>query len=117
MDASAVHAQYGESAQPGYEVAAGYITKLADTMDGSAATAEDLLNGTPRFEGWNLVPLAGIPLVGLPFVQRINVIADEWAFGAGILRDVLWDDSNRLYRAAGNYIAVEQASAMHDEPS
>jgi hypothetical protein len=95
---------------PGYEVAAGYITKFAGNVDGSATAVDRLKAGSPRFEGWNLAPLAGVPLLGLFFVQRCNAISDEWANSAGILRDLLRTDSARLNRAAANYIAAEKAS-------
>ncbi|SDQ42930.1 hypothetical protein SAMN04489764_0645 [Thermostaphylospora chromogena] len=81
-------------------------------MNGSADAVETLRQSTPRFEGWNLAPLAGVPLAGLLFVNRCNTIADSWADCAGVLRDVLRGDSSRLHRAADNYIAAEQTSTM-----
>lgn len=91
---------------------AGRIRTFADTVNGSADVVETLGRNTPRFEGWNLAPLAGVPLVGLLFVNRCNVIADTWADCTGVLSEVLRGDGSKLHRAADNYIAAEQASTL-----
>ncbi|PZG17901.1 hypothetical protein [Nonomuraea aridisoli] len=77
----------------------------------STATGVDLTgNRTPRFEGWNLAPLAGVPLIGLMFVGRLNTIADTWRDTSGILSNVLRDDSDKITRSAANYRAANMDS-------
>ncbi|WP_204051664.1 hypothetical protein [Microbispora siamensis] len=99
----------GSSGLPGYEVAAGFIRKFAGTVGGSADGVRRLGDATPRFQGWNLAPLAGIPIVGLTFVHRFNSVSDTWSSAAGILGDALHRDGETLVRAADNYVAAEQA--------
>ncbi|OPG02771.1 hypothetical protein B1L11_41805 [Microbispora sp. GKU 823] len=99
----------GSSGPPGYEVAAGFIRKFAGTVGGSADGVRRLGDATPRFQGWNLAPLAGIPIVGLTFVHRFNSVSDTWSSAAGILGDALHKDGETLVRAADNYVAAEQA--------
>ncbi|MEU8172933.1 hypothetical protein AB0C14_08645 [Microbispora hainanensis] len=97
-------------ALPGYEVAASFIRKFAGTMGGSAEGVRRLGDATPRFQGWNLAPLAGVPIVGLTAVHRFNAVSDTWSSAAGILGDALHTDGETLLRAADNYVAAEQAS-------
>ncbi|GGO17989.1 hypothetical protein GCM10010116_36260 [Microbispora rosea subsp. aerata] len=94
---------------PGYEVAAGFIRKFAGTVGGSAEGVRRLKDTAPRFQGWNLAPLAGIPVVGLAFVHRFNAVSDTWATAAGILGDALHRDGETLLRAADNYVAAQRA--------
>ncbi|MBG0815340.1 hypothetical protein [Planomonospora sp. ID82291] len=96
--------------QPGYEVAAGHLEKFAGITGAAATEVQGTVDGTPRFEGWNLVPLAGVPLVGLLFVNRLNAVADTWADGAKILRETLGSDAERLMRVAATYVQVERAN-------
>ncbi|MEU6425890.1 hypothetical protein ABZ860_08300 [Microbispora sp. NPDC046973] len=100
----------GPPGPPGYEVAAGFIRKFAGTVGGSADGVRRLGDATPRFQGWNLAPLAGIPIVGLAFVHRFNFVSDTWSTAAGILGDALHTDGETLVRAADNYVAAEKAS-------
>lgn len=100
----------GPSGLPGYEVAAGFIRKFAGTVGDSAQGVRRLKDGTPRFQGWNLAPLAGIPIAGLAFVHRFNTVSDTWSQAAGILGDALHRDGETLVRAADNYVAAEKAS-------
>ncbi|MFI7616275.1 hypothetical protein E1286_11145 [Nonomuraea terrae] len=73
----------------------------------STATGVNLAgNRTPRFEGWNLAPLAGMPQIGLRFVGRLNAIADTWRDSTGILGNVLRDDSDKIIKSAANYRAA-----------
>ncbi|WP_188191140.1 hypothetical protein [Nonomuraea sp. SYSU D8015] len=77
-------------------------------MSGAAQGVNLVKERTPRFEGWNLVPLAGVPLVGRMFVGRYNTISDTWRDSAGILRGVLDKDSEKVTRAAQNYRNAER---------
>ncbi|WP_328708322.1 hypothetical protein OHB01_16975 [Microbispora hainanensis] len=95
---------------PGYEVAASFIRKFAGTVSGSADGVRRLGDATPRFRGWSLAPLAGIPIVGLTVVHRFNTISDTWSGAAAILGDALHTDGETLVRAADNYVAAEKAS-------
>jgi hypothetical protein len=79
-------------------------------MSGAAVGVDELKNSTPRFEGWNLAPLAGIPIIGLPFVGRFNTISDIWADSAGILGSVLTQSGEKLLRSAENYALANQVS-------
>ncbi|MBB3728428.1 MULTISPECIES: hypothetical protein [Nonomuraea] len=88
------------------------MRKFAGTMDSSATGVHTLKEHTPVFEGWNLVPLAGIPIVGLPFVGRFNNISHTWRDSAGILGGVLGTDSGQLFHAADVYMAAERAAAV-----
>lgn len=97
-------------AMPGYEVAASFIRKFAGTVGGSAEGVRRLGDATPRFQGWNLAPLAGVPIVGLTAVHRFNTVSDTWSSAAGILGDALHADGETLVRAADNYVAAEKAS-------
>ncbi|GAB3152153.1 hypothetical protein [Microbispora hainanensis] len=97
-------------AVPGYEVAASFIRKFAGTVSGSADGVRRLGDATPRFQGWNLAPLAGVPIVGLTAVHRFNTVSDTWSSAAGILGDALRTDGETLVRAADNYVAAEKAS-------
>jgi hypothetical protein len=81
-------------------------------MDDSATGVDTVKQWTPRFEGWNLTPMAGIPIVGLMFVNRFNIIADTWRDSAGILTEVLRTDSGKVFRAADNYVAAERSSTV-----
>ncbi|GGO04413.1 hypothetical protein [Microbispora bryophytorum] len=101
----------GSSGLPGYEVAASFIRKFADTVDGSADGVRRMKDAAPRFEGGNLAPLAGVPIVGLAFVHRFNTVSDTWSGAAGILGDALRRDGETLVRAADNYVAAEKAGA------
>lgn len=96
----------------GYNVDAGYVRKFAGAMDGSATGVDSIKQHTPRFDGWNLVPLAGVPIIGLAFVGRFNAIADTWQDSARILADVLRTDSGKVSRAADHYVAAAQASTV-----
>ncbi|MEV6860987.1 hypothetical protein AB0M44_08275 [Streptosporangium subroseum] len=79
-------------------------------MSGAAVGVQELKNSTPRFEGWNLVPLAGIPIIGMPFVGRFNGISDLWADSADILRGVLTRSGEKLMRSADNYAQANQVN-------
>ncbi|MGV9328235.1 hypothetical protein ACWDR1_12755 [Streptosporangium sandarakinum] len=81
-------------------------------MGDSATGVDAVRQGTPRFEGWHLAPVAGVPVVGLLFVDRLNTVADTWRDSAGILSEVLRKDNGRLFRAADNYVAAERASTV-----
>ncbi|TDD12824.1 hypothetical protein E1292_00780 [Nonomuraea deserti] len=96
----------------GYETSAKYVRKFAGTMDASATGVDTVKEATPRFEGWDLVPLAGVPIVGLMFVNRFNTITDTWKDSAGILSEVLRTDSGKVSRAADNYVAAERAGTV-----
>lgn len=96
----------------GYEVDAGYVRKFAGTMDDSATGVDAVKQWTPRFEGWSLAPMAGIPIVGLMFVNRFNTIADTWRDSAGILTEVLRTDSGKVAKAADNYVAAQRSSTI-----
>ncbi|HUR02001.1 MAG TPA: hypothetical protein VM347_05650 [Nonomuraea sp.] len=96
----------------GYETDAGYVRKFAGTMEDSATGVDTVKQWTPRFEGWNLIPMAGVPIVGLMFVNRLNTIADTWRDSAGILSEVLRTDSGKIYKAADNYVAAERSSTV-----
>ncbi|MEU8247152.1 hypothetical protein [Nonomuraea sp. NPDC048916] len=102
----------GGPATGGYDVHTGYVKSFAGVMGASADGVEVVERQTPRFEGWNLVPLAGIPIVGVPFAGRFNTIADTWRDSAGILADMLRTDSGKVSRAADNYHAAETAGAV-----
>ncbi|MFG1941923.1 hypothetical protein [Nonomuraea sp. NPDC048826] len=97
----------GGSGQSGYESAIGYLDSFAGTMTEAAEGVGLVRQRTPRFEGWNLAPLAGMPVVGLMFVNRFNTIADTWSDSAGILRDVLVTDAGKISRSALNYRRAE----------
>ncbi|MDP9849389.1 hypothetical protein [Streptosporangium lutulentum] len=79
-------------------------------MSGAAVGVDELKNSTPRFEGWNLVPLAGIPIIGLPYAGRFNTISDTWADSAGILKNLLAHSGEKLVRSADNYTLVNQVN-------
>ncbi|TDD14539.1 hypothetical protein [Nonomuraea diastatica] len=81
-------------------------------MDASATGVNTLKEATPRFEGWSLAPLAGVPIVGLMFVNRFNTITDTWKDSAGILSEVLHTDSGKVSRAAENYAAAARAGTV-----
>lgn len=91
----------------GYETEIGYIEGFAGTMGDTAESVRQVSQRTPRFAGWNLVPLAGVPVIGLAFVNRLNTIADTWIDSAGILDDLLRTDSARIARSAANYRQAE----------
>jgi hypothetical protein len=76
-------------------------------VGGAAQGVHLVKDQTPRFEGWNLVPLAGVPLVGRMFVGRYNRVSDTWRDSAGILHNVLRADSDKVARAAQNYRNAE----------
>ncbi len=99
----------GSSGLPGYEVATGFIRKFAGAVGGSADGVRRLRDATPRFQGWNLAPLAGVPIVGLTFVHRFNSVSETWSNAAGVLGDALHRDGETLVRAADNYVAAEKA--------
>lgn len=95
-----------DSQLPGYEVETSHLDAFSGTMQ-SAATGVGMTGGrTPRFEGWDLAPLAGVPLVGLMFVGRLNTIADTWRESSDILADVLKSDSEKITRSAAHYRAA-----------
>ncbi|MFE3455804.1 hypothetical protein ACFXJ8_43565 [Nonomuraea sp. NPDC059194] len=81
-------------------------------MDASATGVHQLKEHTPIFEGANLAPLAGIPIVGLLFVSRFNNISNTWRDSAGILGKVLTEDSGKMFRSADIYIAAEKAATV-----
>ncbi|MEU4226753.1 hypothetical protein AB0F17_20850 [Nonomuraea sp. NPDC026600] len=96
----------------GYETHAEHVRKFAGTMDDSATGVDTIKQSTPRFDGWNLIPMAGVPIVGLMFVNRLNTVADTWRDSAGILSEVLHTDSGKIYKAADNYVAAERANTV-----
>ncbi|MEV0617192.1 hypothetical protein AB0I81_27990 [Nonomuraea sp. NPDC050404] len=87
---------------------AGSIDRFAGTMSGTAQGVSQLKEHTPRFDGMDLAPLAGVPIVGLMFVSRFNRISDTWKDSAGILQNVLKADSDKVTKAAQNYRAAER---------
>ncbi|MEO3793266.1 hypothetical protein ABGB14_23900 [Nonomuraea sp. B10E15] len=98
--------------QGGYETSVSHVRKFAGIMDISATGVDTVKEATPRFEGWSLIPLAGIPIVGQIFVSRFNTITDTWKDSAGILSEVLRTDSGKVSRAADNYVAAERAGTI-----
>ncbi|MGP3934199.1 hypothetical protein [Nonomuraea sp. KM88] len=89
-----------------------HVRKFAGIMDMSATGVDTVKEATPRFEGSSLIPLAGMPIVGLRFVSRFNTITDTWKDSAGILSEVLHTDSGKVSRAADNYVAAERAGTI-----
>ncbi|SDH82421.1 hypothetical protein SAMN05421869_103341 [Nonomuraea jiangxiensis] len=75
-------------------------------MDGAGQGVHQVNQRTPRFEGWNLAPLVGVPIVGLWFVGRYNNIADTYRDSATILGNLLKNDSTKLITSAANYRAA-----------
>ncbi|GAA1693648.1 hypothetical protein GCM10009733_106880 [Nonomuraea maheshkhaliensis] len=100
--------QKGDGKKGGYEANAGSIDKFAGSISGAAQGVNEVKEYTPRFEGMDLAPLAGVPLVGLMFVNRFNRISDSWKDSAGILHDVLQTDSGKIAMAANNYRNAER---------
>lgn len=96
----------------GYEVDVQYARKFAKTVDDTATDVDVMKRATPRFDGWQLAPMCGVPVVAQMFIGRLNVIADTWADCAGILAGQLHADSGKVSRAVGNYVAAEQASTV-----
>ncbi|WP_185949512.1 hypothetical protein [Microbispora sp. KK1-11] len=90
-------------------MATSFIRKFAGAVGGSADGVRRLRDATPRFQGWNLAPLAGVPIVGLTFVHRFNSVSETWSNAAGVLGDALHTDGETLVRAADNYVAAEKA--------
>ncbi|MEU4327479.1 hypothetical protein [Nonomuraea dietziae] len=86
------------------------LMKFADLMYSCAQNVSDIRAITPRFEGWNLVPGAGLPLIGLLYYNRFNSISDTWADCARILQTVLETDSKKVADAAVNYRSAEALS-------
>ncbi|WP_285772936.1 hypothetical protein [Microtetraspora sp. NBRC 13810] len=79
-------------------------------LDDSATALHALKGSSPEFEGWNLAPVGGIPLVGLPYVNRLNSVSRTWGDSAAILGDSLRSDGGTMVRAAENYDASEIAN-------
>ncbi|MER7363342.1 hypothetical protein [Nonomuraea wenchangensis] len=94
----------------GYQTSTGTIDAFAGAMTDSGDGVHLVKQRTPRFEGWNLAPLAGVPVVGLMFTNRFNTIADTWRDSAGILGDVLRRDADKVTLSASNYRQAEQAN-------
>ncbi|MCC5575751.1 hypothetical protein IMZ11_08875 [Microtetraspora sp. AC03309] len=94
----------------GFEVATDKLGSFANVMTTSAVHVNQIKAATPRFESWNLVPVAGIPSIGLLYVNRLNTISDVWADCAGVLKEVLEVDGGLLVTVAGNYRAAEEKS-------
>ncbi|NUW44885.1 hypothetical protein [Nonomuraea rhodomycinica] len=94
----------------GYDVNEAFIRKFAGTMDSSATGVETVKHWTPRFEGWQLIPMAGVPIAGLLFVNRFNTVSDTWADCAGILSGLLRTDGGKIVKAADNYHAADHHS-------
>ncbi|MFD9941191.1 hypothetical protein ACFWYW_44375 [Nonomuraea sp. NPDC059023] len=92
----------------GVEFRSDTIMSFAKVMDSAADVVSMLQTATPRFEGSNLAPVAGVPMIGLMFVSRLNAIADAWADCAAILREVLKEDGHKLMRVAQNYRAANE---------
>ncbi|MFI6451997.1 hypothetical protein ACIBF6_10610 [Streptosporangium amethystogenes] len=105
-----VRSQPAPTDKGGLEVATDKLRSFANVMTTSAVNVDGIKAATPRFEGWNLVPAAGIPLIGLLYVNRLNTISDVWADCAGILREVLEVDGELLVTVADNYRAAEEKS-------
>ncbi|MEV4892476.1 hypothetical protein AB0K48_24160 [Nonomuraea sp. NPDC055795] len=84
------------------------IVSFAKVMNSSADVVGAVQSATPRFEGWNLAPVAGVPMIGLMFVGRLNTIADAWADCAGVLREVLKEDGHKLMKVAQNYRSTNE---------
>jgi hypothetical protein len=95
-------------AQGKLEYSIGKIVDFAEVMDLAGDVVGQLKAETPRFEGWNLAPVAGIPAIGLMFVGRMNTISDTWSDCAGLLREVLERDGDLLFKVAENYQTVHQ---------
>ncbi|NUW33745.1 hypothetical protein HTZ77_20230 [Nonomuraea sp. SMC257] len=94
----------------GYDVNEAFVRKFAGTMDSSATGVDTVKHWTPRFEGWQLTPMAGVPIAGLLFVDRFNIISDTWKDCAGILSGLLRTDSGKIVKAADNYAAADHHS-------
>ncbi|GAA1735379.1 hypothetical protein [Nonomuraea bangladeshensis] len=86
------------------------IDSFAGAMTDSGDAVHLIKQRTPRFEGWNLAPLAGLPVVGLMFTNRFNTIADTWSDSARILGDLLRKDATKVALSAHNYRLAEQAN-------
>ncbi|WP_326819966.1 hypothetical protein [Streptosporangium sp. NBC_01756] len=76
----------------------------------AATNVGEIKAATPSFGGWNLVPGVGIPIIGLLYVNRINAIGDVWADCAGILKEVLETDSEKLATVAENYRSANETA-------
>ncbi|MFI6909410.1 hypothetical protein ACIBKY_49675 [Nonomuraea sp. NPDC050394] len=93
------------------------IVSFAEVMNSTADMVGVIQSATPRFEGWRLAPVAGVPMIGLMFVNRLNTIADSWADCAGILREVLKEDGHKLMKVARNYRATNERTVATIEQS
>ncbi|HEX4812436.1 MAG TPA: hypothetical protein VFV66_06750 [Nonomuraea sp.] len=97
-----------KSKLPGYETHISSIDTFTGSMSSAAQGVNAIRNHTPRFEGWDLAPMAGVPIVGLMFIDRFNRISDTWKDSAGILHNLLKTDTDKLATAARNYRAAER---------
>jgi hypothetical protein len=102
-------AEVPQDAPGGYTTTTGNIAEMSALMNESAGLVAQYAALTPRFEGWSLAPLGGVPLVGLAFVNRLNAVTDTWAECTGILRNVLMGNSGKLAVAAQNYAQAQKA--------
>lgn len=96
------------AAGDGVEFRTDTIASFAEVMDLAANVVDQLKAATPRFDGGNLAPVVGIPMIGLVFVGRLNDVADTWADCAEILRGVLEKDGGKLFKVAENYRAANE---------
>ncbi|MGW0801889.1 hypothetical protein [Nonomuraea sp. NPDC002799] len=101
----------GKSNLTGYEIEIGILDTFGGTLASTGRGVHMIKERVPRFEGWNLVPLAGVPAVGQMFVGRFNTIADVWSDTLGILGNTLTKDGGRITTVAANYRAAHPAGS------
>lgn len=97
-------------AEPGFKVAADHLVNFAHAFSTAGGRYDHHIKGLPKFEGADLIPMAGLPLIGLAFAGDFNTVTDNISNAFSEMKRVTEDTGSKLVTQANTYVAAEQKS-------
>jgi hypothetical protein len=97
-------------AEPGFKVAAEHLINFAHAFTHAGGRYDEHVKGLPKFEGSDLIPMMGMPLLGLGFASDHNSVLDTISTAFSEMKRVTEDTGAKLVTTANTYVAAEQKS-------
>jgi hypothetical protein len=98
-------------AKPGYVVATDHLRIFSNGLDSVSQRCNQCKSQVPLFEGWDLVPGTGMPVVGLFFASNYNEYANVFKDALAAMAAALDVAHQKLNGVASSYAATEAAAA------
>lgn len=95
-------------AEPGFKVAAEHLTNFAQAFTHAGGRYDEHVQGLPKFEGSDLIPMMGMPLLGLGFASDHNSVIDTISNAFSEMKRVTEDTGSKLVTTAKTYVATEE---------